>query len=174
MATFREGVVVADSALRQQLTTKADLLGVIDHCSRWRGIARARTVVEFSDELAESVFESIARVAFRQGGLPAPELQVWVGGDDLVVGRVDFLWRRYATIAEADGAIKYADPDRARAQLRRDAELRAAGFEVVHFSWQDLTVNQAQVIESIKAAFMRQVGLRAAEALRTANVLRAG
>jgi hypothetical protein len=52
-----------------------------------------------------------------------------------VVGRVDFLWE--GTIGEADGALKYADPQRAIAQLRRDARLRTAGFEVVHFTWDE-------------------------------------
>ncbi len=59
------------------------------------------------------------------------------------------------TIAEADGAIKYANPARAMAQLERDARLRAAGFEVVHFTWADITRSPAQVAASIKAAFQR-------------------
>ncbi|HEX9065700.1 MAG TPA: hypothetical protein VF843_11375, partial [Streptosporangiaceae bacterium] len=45
--------------------------------------------------------------------------------------------------AEADGAVKYADPGRARAQLRRDAGLREAGYEVVHFTWRDITARPA-------------------------------
>lgn len=161
-SSFREGVVVADSALRGQQTTKAELRAVIKACDRWPGIARARQVVEFSDALSESAFESISRVVFRDAGLPPPELQVWVGADGIVVGRADFYWREYATIAEADGALKYADPDRAKMQLRRDAELREAGFEVVHFTWQELHINPAQVVRSIRAAFARNAVLRAA------------
>ena len=126
------------------------------------GIDRARQVVDFSDARSESPFESISRVAFLDGGLPPPELQVWVGGEEGPVGRVDFLWREHRTIAEADGALKYADPDRARRQLRRDADLRAAGFEVVHFSWADLTLTPGQVIRTIRAAFGRAGALRAA------------
>ena len=120
-------------------------------------------MVGFSDARSESAFESISRVAFRDGGLPPPELQVWVGGEDGPVGRVDFLWREHRTVAEADGALKYANPDRARRQLRRDADLRAAGFEVVHFSWADLTLAPDQVIQAIRAAFRRAGALRAAE-----------
>ena len=159
---FRSGVVVADSALYRGKTTKAELDAVLEACPRWPGIERARQVVEFSDARSESPFESISRIAFRDGGLPPPDLQVWVGADDRIVGRVDFLWRQYATVAEADGAIKYADPDRARMQLRRDAALREAGFEVVHFSWRELTATPGQVIESIRAAFRRSIALRSA------------
>jgi Transcriptional regulator, AbiEi antitoxin/Protein of unknown function (DUF559) len=154
-SSFRVGVVVADSALRGQLTTKAELRSVLTACARWPGIRRANLVIEFSDGLAESVLESISRVAFRDQGLPAPELQAWVGGDKGVIGRADFLWRRYATVGEADGAVKYASPGRAVSQLRRDASLRAAGFEVVHFTWDEIVRVPGQVAASIRAAFRR-------------------
>jgi hypothetical protein len=159
---FRSGVVVADSALHGFQAGKAELEGVVRDCAGWPGIARARRVVAFSDALAESPFESIARVVFHDGGLPPPMLQVWIIPPDHPVGRVDFLWDQHATIAEADGAMKYADPDRARHQLKRDAELRRAGYEVVHFSWRDLAADPDQVIGWIKAAFVRSARLRTA------------
>ena len=160
--SFRAGVVVADSALYRRKMSRAELGAVIATCRQWPGIDQARRVAEFCDKKSESPFESIARVAFHEGGLPRPELQVWVGGDDGPVGRVDFLWRQQRTIGEADGAIKYADPDRARQQLHRDADLRDAGFEVVHFSWRELTASPDQVIDWIRAAFARADALRSA------------
>jgi hypothetical protein len=117
-------------------------------------------VTAFSDARSESVLESLSRAAFHQGGLPPPDLQVWVGDDGEVIGRVDFLWRRYNTIGEADGAFKYQTPARARTQLERDARLRAAGYEVVHFTWPDITRTPAQVVESIQVAFRRGVAPR--------------
>ena len=159
---FKSGVVVADSALHGYQVGKGELESVVRDCARWPGISRARRVVAFSDALAESPFESIARVAFRDGGLPPPMLQVWIMAPDHPIGRVDFLWDQHATIAEADGALKYADPDRARQQLNRDAELRRAGYEVVHFGWRDLAADPAQVIGWMWAAFGRSARLRAA------------
>jgi very-short-patch-repair endonuclease len=160
--SFRSGVVTADSALNAGLTSKAELNSLIKVCARWPGIERARQVVDFSDRRSESPFESIARVAFRDGGLPKPELQVEVGGYEYI-GRADFFWPRFRTIAEADGALKYADPDRAREQLRRDARLREAGFEVVHFTWRELIVTPDRVVNAIWSAFRRGAVLRAAE-----------
>ncbi|HEX9063953.1 MAG TPA: DUF559 domain-containing protein [Streptosporangiaceae bacterium] len=154
-SAFRSGVVIADSALHVRKTTVTELDRVVTSCARWPGAARAREVIRFADGRSESPFETISRVAFRDGGLPPPDLQVWVGGDGGPVGRVDFLWREFRTIAEADGAFKYADPDRARQQLRRDADLREAGFEVVHFSWAELTASPAQVVRAIRVAFAR-------------------
>jgi hypothetical protein len=154
-SSFRAGVVVADSALRGKQVSKDELRAVVADCARWPGIRQASLVVEFSDGLSESALESISRVAFRDHGIPAPELQVPVGGDNGVVGRADFLWRQYGTIGEADGAIKYANTDRAISQLRRDAALRAAGFQVVHFTWQEIVKTPGQVAASIMEAFRR-------------------
>ena len=152
---FADGVAVADSALNAALTSRGELSAVIADCPRWPGIQRAREVSEFSDPRSESVLESLSRAVFRQFGLPPPDLQVWIGDDDEVIGRVDFLWRRYQTIGEADGAVKYKTPARARAQLDRDARLRAAGYEVVHFTWPEITRVPAQVVDSIRVAFRR-------------------
>jgi len=156
-SSFRAGVVVADSALRSRQASKADLELCITTCAGWPGIRNARRVVAFADARAESVLESISRVAFDELGLPPPDLQAWVGDRDEIIGRADFLWRAYRTVGEADGALKYADPARAMAQLERDARLRAAGFEVVHFTWRDVTRTPDQVAASIKTAFRRGV-----------------
>jgi len=161
-SSFPAGVVAADSALRINKTAKAELQSVIAACPRWPGLQVARQVAAFCDGRSESVLESVSRVAFRGQGLPAPELQVWVGDETEVIGRADFLWRTQRTIAEADGAIKYADPSRAMAQLERDARLREAGFEVVHFTWQGITQAPGQVAASIQAAFQRATVLSAA------------
>ena len=153
--SFRAGVVTADSALYHKLVTKAELEQVLTDCRGWPGSRHAAAVIEFADGRAESPLESIARVAFDHCGLPPPELQVWLGGTSEPVGRVDFYWKQYRTIAEVDGALKYADPDRARAQLRRDSRLRDDGFEVVHFTWQQITQAPELVAASIRKAFRR-------------------
>jgi len=153
---FAAGVVVADSALHQHLTSKRELRQVLADCRQWPGALRAARVIEFADGRSESALESIARVLFQELGLPPPELQVEIRGDDGFIGRVDFLWRQFRTIAEVDGALKYdADPTRARAQLRRDKELRTAGYEVEHFGWHEITRTGQRVGSSLLAAFAR-------------------
>jgi predicted transcriptional regulator of viral defense system len=155
---FRAGVVAADSALHQGLTTRAELRSVIEQLPRRRGIARAAEVVEFADMKAESPLESVARVGIRDSGIPPPELQVQLGNDHEPIARVDFYWKHYRTAAEADGAMKYdQDPGLARRQLRRDHLLRAEGYEVVHFTWQDINFSPDLVAAWIRQAFQRQV-----------------
>ncbi len=120
-ATFMEGVVVADSALYERHTSRTELRRTISRCARWPGLEQARQVVEFANGLAESAFESCARVVFSDQGLPPPELQVHISGRDrTVIARVDFFWRRYGVIAEADGLLKYDSGEGAIAELKRD------------------------------------------------------
>lgn len=149
---FRAGLVVADSALQQKLTSKNELRAVVAACSRWRGVRRATQVVEFADGRAESPLESLARVVFAESGLPPPELQVEIRNPEFI-GRVDFLWRDFRTIAEVDGAEKYDDRNLAMRQLRRDKRLREAGYEVVHFDWKEINGDSGYVEAAIRAAF---------------------
>jgi predicted transcriptional regulator of viral defense system len=158
---FADGVVAADSALRAGQTSHAELAATSAACARWPGVRRAERVSAFSDPRSESVLESIARVAFAEHELPPPDLQAWVGDEEGVIGRADFLWPQHRTIGEADGALKYANPWRAVNQLARDARLREAGFEVVHFTWQEIIRAPWQVVASIQAAFDRADGARA-------------
>jgi hypothetical protein len=155
-ASFRDGVVVADSALRAKKTCKEELSRMLANCRGWPGARRARRVVGFANGSAESALESIGRVVFDQHGLPPPQLQAWVGGDD-VVGRADFFWPGHNTVAEADGLMKYSENPRAKiaAQIRRDNRLRDAGFEIVHFTWQEITRNPQEVVDRLEAAFAR-------------------
>jgi hypothetical protein len=149
-----EGVVAADSAIRKRLTSVPELRAVLAAGPRRRGNTRAVLVAGLADGRSESALESIARVAFGQCGLPPPDLQVWLPPGQ-PVGRVDFYWEKYQTIAEVDGAMKYEDPVRAKMQLHRDKLLREAGYEVVHFDWREITTGPALVAGSIRAAFRR-------------------
>jgi predicted transcriptional regulator of viral defense system len=151
--SFAAGVVAADSALHQGLTTVAELLYLAEPYRQRRGGYQAHRVMMFADGLAESPLESLARVAFDEGGLPVPELQARIAANDDFIGRVDFLWRKYKLIVEVDGETKYdIDPRRARKELLRDKALRRAGYEVIHFSWAEITTQPGQVIAAIWAA----------------------
>jgi very-short-patch-repair endonuclease len=150
ISTFMQGVVVADSVLRNEAATEHDLKGVLDACPRWPGIALARRVTEFADPLAESVLESCARATFHEHGLERPLLQ-----ESPAPGiRVDFCWPRYKLVVEADGLAKYErDPTRKIAeQTKRDNRLRRLGYTIIHFTWAELFGNTVALIDDIKLA----------------------
>jgi hypothetical protein len=160
-STFMAGVVTADSALYQRWTSKTELRRVLASCDRWPGVGNARTVVEFASSLAESVLESCARVVFYEKGLPPPELQVTIFGEGgSRIARVDFLWRDYGVVAEADGLLKYQTGADAIAELKRDRMLREQTLEVIHFTWGELFREPERVVGRILTAFERARRLR--------------
>jgi hypothetical protein len=159
--TFMAGVVTADSALHQRWTSKSELRRVLASCEGWPGIGNARTVVDFANASAESVLESCARVVFHEAGLPPPELQVVIlGQGGSTIARVDFLWREYGVVAEADGLLKYKSGADAIAELKRDRLLREQGLEVIHFTWEELFRDPERVVRRILVAFARARRLR--------------
>ena len=89
--------------------------------------------------------------------MPPPALQVNIRGAQGFIGRVDFCWQEYRTIAEADGALKYAEQgrDRARAQLARDEKLHDAGWGTFHFTWHEIYHEPAPTIDRLRRAFSR-------------------
>ena len=154
---FMDAVVVADSALNQEKTTKPEILQVLEKGKGWPGVRQARRVIDFADERAESPLESAARVVFAEAGLDPPELQVTIHGERApFAARVDFLWRAQKVIAEADGLVKYNDRKDLLAERERDHQLREAGYVVVHFTWKELFQNAGEpVINRIRSALRR-------------------
>jgi len=153
-ATFREAVVTADSALRTRSATKSAIQRVLQECKGWPGIEQAREVAEFATNLSESVLESCARVTFRDYELPAPNLQVGIADKNgTIIARADFCWPDYGTLAEGDGMLKYRTEDDIARHLRRDSQLQAEGWDVVHFTWSELFGDPEQVIGRIRHSF---------------------
>jgi predicted transcriptional regulator of viral defense system len=156
-ANFMKGVVAADSALRNHIAIKVEFAIILQDCAQWKGVVRARQVLDFADGRAESALESVARVTFAQFRIPPPGLQVNIRGAQGFIGRADFCWHEYRTIAEADGALKYEDHgrDRARAQLARDEKFHDAGWGTFHFTWREIYHEPAPTIDRLRRTFAR-------------------
>ena len=154
---FMEGVVAADSALHNHVAIKVEFAVILEDCSRWRGVIQARQVLDFADSRAESVLESVARVKFAQFRIEPPGLQVNISGAQGFIGRVDFCWDEYRTIAEADGALKYQDQghQHARAQLARDEKFHDAGWGTFHFTWREIYHESGATIDRLRRVFVR-------------------
>ena len=123
-------------------------------------VARGRVALDdrgFVDrrDVRDPVTVRIGDFAIRpaEHGIEPPELQWTVTGPNFRFS-VDFYWPKYRVVAEADGAMKYADPKRAIKQLEGDRLLRDAGYKVVHFTWRELFSDQQGVITRIQKAFV--------------------
>jgi very-short-patch-repair endonuclease len=158
---FMEGVVAADSALYKHIAIKVEFAVILEECAQWRGVVRARQVLGFADGRSESALESVARVRFAQFGIRPPGLQVNIRDTQGFIGRADFCWHEYRTIAEADGAMKYEDQgrERARAQLARDEKFHDAGWGTFHFTWREIYHEPAPTIDRLRRAFARNRGI---------------
>ena len=75
---FRNGLVVAESALNRKLVTLEELRRVHQFCSDWPGARTAGRVVSFASPLSESPGETLSRMAFADQGLPDPKQQRYI------------------------------------------------------------------------------------------------
>lgn len=145
---FREGVAVADSALRLGLVTRGGLLSYVTGMrGGFRGIDRAVRVAEFADPRPQNGMESIARAAMHELGYASPELQVPIA-DPMSPGRtyyVDFRWTLpdgTVVLGELDGGEKYENPlmssgspaEAMRRERRRESRISVGGVRIVRFS----------------------------------------
>jgi very-short-patch-repair endonuclease len=152
----REGLVVADSALRASATTPEELAHQLDSVRRRKGAPAAAFVVAEADARAESAFESVSRYEFLVAGLPRAEPNAWIGNR-----RVDFLWERYRVIGEADGLGKYGTDEaevraKIRAERERQRQLEDAGYVFVRWLWDEIWyrphVVVARVMDKLRRA----------------------
>ncbi len=142
----RDGVIAADAALREGLTSHEELEFVLDGARGWPGVRQARTVCAFADARAESPLESLTRLALHDDGFPAPELQSWIGPY-----RVDLCWPQQQLVLEVDGRVKYS-ADALWAEKRREAALRRFGFRVERVIWADVTRYWPSTAERLRSA----------------------
>jgi hypothetical protein len=141
--SFRNGVVVADAAVRRGIDV-ADLSAVLKRMRRWPGVARARSVVRFTDGRAESPGESLVRVAclVEQLPIPEPQVEVWFWGR--FVARVDLMVGESLLAVESDGAIKFNEPLVLPALISRQEQLRYAGVDVLRTNWDETFKDSSQ------------------------------
>ena len=147
-ARFDCAVVIGDSALHRRLTSSAEIQECFTRLRRCPGARAARQVVEFLDGRSESVGESLSRVLLRRAGFDTSEIQAQIfTGAGECVARVDFLFPKLGVIGEFDGLAKYKKED-LRGDLtaeevvvlekKREDRLRALGWIVVRWTWEEL------------------------------------
>jgi len=156
------GVVAADAALHLGLCTPAELAAVYAESCRGRaGLTEGRRLLESLDANAESVLESVSRLAM--AGLPPPGTQVVIRTmHGRFLARVDFYWPEFGLVGEADGRLKYTDDELWREKERQDA-LAEHGLVTVRWGW-----SIARRPAALRARL--QEGMRRAGLLRAAGI----
>ena len=160
---FEQAVAVADAALAAGLSEEV-LAAALGRVRGHPGVAAARKVLGFADAHSESPGESVSRVRLAVAGVPAPILQYEVlGTGGALVGRADFAWPELMTLGEFDGRSKYGRllrpgeniADVIYAEKLREDALRDLRWQVVRWTWADITEAIDVVVERLHRAFAR-------------------
>jgi hypothetical protein len=99
----------------------------------------------------ESGLEADFLALLAEAGMELPERQVDLGGE-CWVGRVDFYYHRVRLVIEVDGEAFHTSKLDREHDARRDAALRAAGFEVLRIEEALLRERPWEVLTSLRAA----------------------
>lgn len=158
---FDRAVAAGDRALALGMALEI-VAEMLERARRWTGVSKARRVAHFIDGRAESTGESVSRIRCADFGLPAPELQLPVTLPDGTTAYGDFGWPELMTIGEFDGRVKYekllrrgeSAADVVVREKRREDLLRALGWQIVRWIWDDL-MNFGPIAQQLLAAFER-------------------
>ena len=94
-----------------------------------------------------SEFERAFLAICESAGLPLPEFNERVGG-----WTADALWRHQRLVVELDGYGNHHTPGQIQRDRRKDLALRAAGFVVLRYTWEQLHEERDLVIADVRAA----------------------
>jgi very-short-patch-repair endonuclease len=85
----------------------------------------------------------------RRHRIPPPEVNVRVGPFT-----VDFLWRERRLVVEVDGYRAHGTRSAFESDRARDLELRLLGYEVIRFTWRQLTDRPREVAAALRRLFL--------------------
>lgn len=140
-------------ALRMKLVTLAEMRAMVDRHPRHRGAPPLRRLLDAEIEPAFTRSEAEEKLLdlVRAAELPKPRLNV-----RLLHYEVDFLWTEARVVAEVDGYAYHGGVRSFVVDRRRDAELTAAGYRVLRFTWADLTEGRFATVVRLAQALIRQ------------------
>jgi very-short-patch-repair endonuclease len=131
-----QGLAIIDSA-RRKGASKQDLLDL----ARKRvgnGRVKVQQLIELSVDNAESPYESVIRYWLHQAGVSKVVTQLRIM-TDLGEFRVDNAIPEIRLIIEFDGKEKYREQHDVKREKRRQDALRAVGWEVRHYMYEELS-----------------------------------
>lgn len=111
--------------------------------------------VEDTEPPTESQLEELVERVLTAAGLALPSRQVEVGGTTAPIGRIDFLYREFGIVIEADSKRWHGNWVATEADHERDALLTAAGFHVIRTNYQQLVERPDLFVNALKGAMAR-------------------
>jgi hypothetical protein len=147
-----DGLAVLDRALGVGACEPADLRAELPGHAGLRGVCRARELVGIADGRAECPQESHLRLIVIDGGLPAPEPQLWVADSTgRPTCRLDLGYREPKVGLEYDGR-SHLTMARLNADRSRMNWLGTRGWTMRYFTAPDVYESPAVVVATVRAA----------------------
>ncbi|MDT0532575.1 type IV toxin-antitoxin system AbiEi family antitoxin domain-containing protein [Micromonospora sp. DSM 115977] len=142
-----------DRCLRVGACRPDQLRAEVTRHARLRAVCQARQLIDLADPRAECRQESQLRLLLVDGGLPAPDPQLWVRDEDgICLYRLDLGYRKRRIGIEYDGS-SHLDRERLRHDRSRMNWLAAHGWRMRYFTDLDLYRRPAYIISTIAALF---------------------
>ena len=145
-------VVTLDAVCWQSPDTLDRLALLAEEWGRLRGIGTVRQVLPQVRCGAQTPLETLSRLRLMRGGLPEPRLQVPLHDDEGLIGYADMLWDDLGIVGEADGALKYSFGQVVFDEKLREDRIRALGYIVVRWTWDEIMRDPNRVAARILAA----------------------
>jgi hypothetical protein len=145
-------LVTLDAACWQSPETLQRLTDLAEEWGHLRGIGTVRRALPLVRTGAQTPLETLSRVRLTSLGLPEPRLQVPLHDADGLIGYVDMLWEEWGVVGEADGALKYGTGQVLFDEKRREDRIRALGYIVVRWTWDEIFRDPQRVVARIQAA----------------------
>lgn len=140
VVTRRHGIPVTKPA-----QTISDLRGCVSEKELRRAIRQADVLglpidPDLERDRTRSDLERDFLRLCRRQDLPAPEVNVRIGSRE-----VDFLWREARLVVETDGYRYHRGRQAFEDDRARDLDLRSQGYDVLHFSYRQVTEEPERV-----------------------------
>jgi hypothetical protein len=146
-----DALPVLDAAVRSGACTMDDLAAEASRHSGLKGVRQARELVSIADGRAECRQESQLRLLLIDGGLPAPEPQIWVHDRyGIPLYRLDLGYRDRRVGVEYDGA-SHLDRGRLRHDRARLNWLGANGWTMRFFTDADLYRRPTHIVDLMRS-----------------------
>jgi very-short-patch-repair endonuclease len=148
-AAIPEGSVFLDRALQRHVRFPGVYRAYCRNLGS-RGSARQGALLVAAADRADSAAERRAVALLRQAGITG-----WVLGHPFGSYLVDIAFPDCKVAVEIDGWAWHMDVDRFRSDRHKGNALVRAGWDVLRFTWHDLTNRPDYVISEIRAALAR-------------------
>jgi very-short-patch-repair endonuclease len=152
-AAFRDVEQACARAERLHLVTRADIRVMLERHPANPGAGVLRRLLDSDTPTAytRSQAEEELLALIRAAKLPSPRLNAQACGYE-----VDVLWPPERVVVEVDGYAFHRSARSFAGDRRRDADLAAAGYTVLRFTWDDLTKRREATLTRIVQVLTRR------------------